>query len=89
MDQRFQSVATFVEIAIRLAAGSAFLWSAVPKILHPYEFYLDLIAYRLVSGSLAAWISDPQHIKPGNLMPKMALRSDKLIAILHYLEQLQ
>jgi cytochrome c oxidase subunit 2 len=40
-------------------------------------------------GTLAAWISDPQHIKPGNLMPKMALRSDELIAILHYLEQLQ
>src|SRR3954470_24405690 len=41
------------------------------------------------SGTLAAWISDPQHIKPGNLMPKMALRSDELIAVLHYLEQLQ
>jgi cytochrome c oxidase subunit II len=41
------------------------------------------------SGNLAAWIADPQHIKPGNLMPKMPLRSDELIAILHYLEQLQ
>jgi cytochrome c oxidase subunit II len=39
-------------------------------------------------GNLAAWISDPQHIKPGNLMPKMSLRSDEMIAILHYLEQL-
>jgi cytochrome c oxidase subunit II len=41
------------------------------------------------SGNLAAWIADPQHIKPGNLMPQMPLRSDELIAILHYLEQLQ
>jgi cytochrome c oxidase subunit II len=41
------------------------------------------------SGNLAAWIADPQHIKPGNLMPKTSLRSDELIAILHYLEQLQ
>src|SRR3954454_15926751 len=40
-------------------------------------------------GNLAAWIADPQHIKPGNLMPKMSLHSDELIAILHYLEQLQ
>jgi cytochrome c oxidase subunit 2 len=40
-------------------------------------------------GNLAAWIADPQHIKPGNLMPKMPLRSDEMIAILHYLEQLQ
>jgi cytochrome c oxidase subunit 2 len=41
------------------------------------------------TGNLAAWIADPQHIKPGNLMPKMSLHSDELIAILHYLEQLQ
>jgi cytochrome c oxidase subunit 2 len=41
------------------------------------------------SGNLAAWIADPQHIKPGNLMPRMSLRSDELIAILHYLEQLR
>jgi cytochrome c oxidase subunit 2 len=41
------------------------------------------------TGNLAAWIADPQHIKPGNLMPKMSLPSDELIAILHYLEQLQ
>jgi cytochrome c oxidase subunit 2 len=41
------------------------------------------------SGNLAAWIADPQHIKPGNLMPKTSLRSDELIALVHYLEQLQ
>jgi len=41
------------------------------------------------TGNLAAWIADPQHIKPGNLMPKTSLRSDELIAIVHYLEQLQ
>jgi cytochrome c oxidase subunit 2 len=40
-------------------------------------------------ATLGAWISDPQHIKPGNLMPKMPLQSDELIAILHYLEQLR
>jgi cytochrome c oxidase subunit 2 len=41
------------------------------------------------TGNLAAWIADPQHIKPGNLMPRTSLRSDELIAIVHYLEQLQ
>lgn len=40
-------------------------------------------------ATLAGWIADPQHIKPGNLMPKMPLQSDELIAILHYLEQLK
>jgi cytochrome c oxidase subunit 2 len=41
------------------------------------------------AAALGAWIADPQHIKPGNLMPKMSLESDELIAILHYLEQLK
>ena len=41
------------------------------------------------SATLAAWIADPQHIKPGNYMPKMPLQSDELIAIVHYLEQLK
>jgi cytochrome c oxidase subunit 2 len=40
-------------------------------------------------AALGAWIADPQHIKPGNLMPKMPLQSDELIAIIHYLEQLK
>lgn len=43
----------------------------------------------LSPATLGAWIADPQHIKPGNLMPKMPLQSDELIAILHYLEQLK
>ncbi|MGY3290883.1 cytochrome c oxidase subunit 2 [Bradyrhizobium sp. LM3.6] len=40
-------------------------------------------------ATLGAWIADPQHVKPGNLMPKMPLQSGELIAILHYLEQLK
>jgi cytochrome c oxidase subunit 2 len=43
----------------------------------------------LTPATLGAWIADPQHIKPGNLMPKMPLQSDEFIAILHYLEQLK
>lgn len=41
------------------------------------------------SATLAAWIADPQHVKPGNNMPQMPLQSDELIAIVHYLEQLK
>ncbi|UPK30854.1 cytochrome c oxidase subunit II (plasmid) [Bradyrhizobium sp. 195] len=40
-------------------------------------------------ATLGAWIADSQHIKPGNLMPKMPLQSGELIAIIHYLEQLK
>ena len=43
----------------------------------------------MTPATLGAWIADPQHIKPGNYMPKMPLQSDELIAILHYLEQLK
>ncbi|MHC2252775.1 cytochrome c oxidase subunit 2 [Bradyrhizobium embrapense] len=40
-------------------------------------------------AALGAWIADPQHIKPGNLMPQMPLQSGELIAIIRYLEQLE
>ncbi|WP_342739532.1 cytochrome c oxidase subunit II [Bradyrhizobium sp. B117] len=43
----------------------------------------------MTPATLGGWIADPQHIKPGNYMPKMPLQSDELIAILHYLEQLK
>jgi cytochrome c oxidase subunit 2 len=41
------------------------------------------------SGALAAWIADPQHIKPGNYMPRMPIHSDEMVAIVHYLENLR
>jgi cytochrome c oxidase subunit 2 len=40
-------------------------------------------------GDLAAWIADPQHIKPGNRMPAPGLTGDELQAVLAYLETLK
>jgi cytochrome c oxidase subunit 2 len=40
-------------------------------------------------GDLAAWIADPQGIKPGTAMPRVALSSDELNAVVSYLETLQ
>jgi cytochrome c oxidase subunit II len=40
-------------------------------------------------GNLAGWIIDPQHIKPGNLMPPTSLPADDLQAILEYLTSLE
>jgi cytochrome c oxidase subunit 2 len=40
-------------------------------------------------GNLAGWIIDPQHIKPGNLMPSTSLTGDELQALLAYLATLQ
>ena len=39
-------------------------------------------------GHLQSWIADPQAIKPGTRMPRVALSSDELNAIVAYLETL-
>jgi cytochrome c oxidase subunit 2 len=40
-------------------------------------------------GNLVGWISDPQNIKPGTLMPNQYLSAQQLSDTLAYLEQLQ
>jgi cytochrome c oxidase subunit II len=40
-------------------------------------------------GNLAGWILDPQHIKPGNLMPPTNMTGDELQALLAYLQILE
>lgn len=40
-------------------------------------------------GNLAGWIIDPQHLKPGNLMPPTNLSGPELQALLAYLESLE
>ena len=40
-------------------------------------------------GNLAAWIADPQHIKPGAMMPQMPLDGPDLIALVRYLGSLK
>lgn len=39
-------------------------------------------------GNLAGWVVDPQHIKPGNLMPAVNLSAEELQALLAYLMSL-
>ncbi|MBZ9936990.1 cytochrome c oxidase subunit II [Mesorhizobium sp. BR1-1-16] len=43
----------------------------------------------LSRGSLAAWIADPQAIKPGTNMPRVALDPDELNAVVAYVAGLQ
>jgi cytochrome c oxidase subunit 2 len=40
-------------------------------------------------GDLAAWIADPQHVKPGNHMPDLDLKGPEVQAVVDYLEQLR
>jgi cytochrome c oxidase subunit 2 len=43
----------------------------------------------LTRGSLAAWIADPQTIKPGAMMPLVPMSPDDLIAVSAYLARLR
>ncbi len=40
-------------------------------------------------GNLSGWISNPQAIKPGNLMPRTHLEADDLHALIEFLENLK
>jgi cytochrome c oxidase subunit II len=40
-------------------------------------------------GNLSGWVSNPQHIKPGNLMPPSLVDGEELQALLAYLEGLE
>jgi cytochrome c oxidase subunit 2 len=40
-------------------------------------------------GHLGGWISDPQSIKPGNIMPRTLLESKELTSLIVYLESLR
>jgi cytochrome c oxidase subunit 2 len=41
------------------------------------------------TGDLAGWIVDPQHVKPGNKMPAIALKGRELRDLLDYLDSLR
>lgn len=40
-------------------------------------------------GNLASWIADPQHIKPGNYMPRLDLSGRQLTQVRQYVETLK
>jgi cytochrome c oxidase subunit 2 len=40
-------------------------------------------------GNLSGWISNPQHIKPGNLMPTLRLSAADLNSLRDFLKTLQ
>jgi cytochrome c oxidase subunit 2 len=40
-------------------------------------------------ASMTAWLANPQHIKPGNRMPRVDLSNEQLNALVGYLESLQ
>ena len=51
--------------------------------------YIGAGLFETTRGSLAAWISDPQTLKPGNNMPLVPLSRDELLSISAYLASLK
>jgi cytochrome c oxidase subunit 2 len=51
--------------------------------------YIAAGLFETTRGSLAAWIADPQTLKPGNNMPMVPLTSDELRSISAYLMSLK
>ena len=61
-----------------------------PDLTHFYS-RLTIAGARLTQnkGNLAGWVVDPQHIKPGSLMPKTILQGQDLQILLAYLATLR
>lgn len=51
--------------------------------------YIAAGLFETTRGSLAAWIADPQTLKPGNNMPNVPLTADELRSISAYLASLK
>jgi cytochrome c oxidase subunit 2 len=51
--------------------------------------YIAAGVFETSRGSLAAWIADPQTIKPGNNMPMVSLSGDELNAVSAYVASLK
>ena len=74
----------------RVRGTSAFFGTLGPDLTHVAS-RTTLAAGTLpnTKGSLAGWIADPQALKPGNLMPRVALAADELQAIVDYVHDLR
>ena len=51
--------------------------------------YIGAGLFEPTRGSLAAWIADPQTLKPGNIMPLVPLSQSELLSISAYLASLK
>jgi cytochrome c oxidase subunit II len=81
--QVFMTTTCFMCHAIR---GTRAMGQVAPDLTHVASRQsLAAGALRNNPGSLAAWIVDPQNIKPGTLMPATNLGGEDLQALLHYL----
>lgn len=84
--QVFMSTTCFMCHAIR---GTRAMGQVAPDLTHVASRQsLAAGALRNNPGALAAWIVDPQNVKPGTRMPATDLNGEDLQALLHYLGSL-
>jgi cytochrome c oxidase subunit II len=70
--------------------GTAAKGTVAPDLTHlASRSYVAAGLLPTTRGSLAAWVADPQTIKPGNNMPQVPLTSDELRAVSAYLVSLK
>jgi cytochrome c oxidase subunit 2 len=82
----FQTKGCFLCHAVRGTAAGA---KVAPDLTHlASRRTLAAGALAMTRGSLAAWIADPQAIKPGAKMPRVDLSPDELEAVVAYVEGL-
>jgi cytochrome c oxidase subunit 2 len=85
--QVFLSSTCFMCHAVR---GTSAMGQVAPDLTHVASRQsLAAGALRNTPGALAAWIVDPQQVKPGTRMPATNLRGEDLNALLHYLASLR
>jgi cytochrome c oxidase subunit 2 len=82
----FQTKGCFLCHAVRGTTAAA---KVAPNLTHvASRRTLAAGALPMTRGSLAAWIADPQAIKPGTKMPRVDLSPDELEAVVAYVEGL-
>jgi cytochrome c oxidase subunit 2 len=70
--------------------GTAAAGTTGPDLTHiGSRRYIAAGLFETTRGSLAAWIADPQTLKPGNNMPNVPLTADELRSISAYMASLK
>ncbi|MBD3276396.1 MAG: hypothetical protein GF372_13855 [Candidatus Marinimicrobia bacterium] len=57
MSERNAIQADWFQLALRLIIAGVFLYAAVPKILNPQEFYLNILGYNFIQGTPAKLVA--------------------------------
>jgi hypothetical protein len=57
MSERTAIQADWFQLALRLIIAGVFLYAAVPKILNPQEFYLNILGYNFIQGTPAKLVA--------------------------------